>query len=166
MNILLSEARIETLAEKKLVGKRLSMSLLENRTIELWRSFMPRRKEILNCINSHLFSMQVYENAFYFQNFNPQNAFEKWAAMEVSDFDNIPEGMESYILPSGLYAVFHYKGTTDRAAEVFQYIFETWLPNSEYELANRPHFELLGEKYKNNDPSSEEEIWIPIKVRA
>ncbi len=39
------------------------------------------------------------------------------------------------------------------------------LPNSEYELENRPHFEVLGEKYKNNDPNSEEEIWIPIKKK-
>lgn len=27
------------------------------------------------------------------------------------------------------------------------------------------HFEILGEKYKNNDPLSEEDIWIPIKRR-
>jgi AraC family transcriptional regulator len=29
-------------------------------------------------------------------------------------------------------------------------------------LDDRPHFEVLGEKYKNNDPTSEKEIWIPI----
>jgi len=27
------------------------------------------------------------------------------------------------------------------------------------------HFELLGEKYKNNHPDSEEEVWIPIKEK-
>jgi AraC family transcriptional regulator len=37
--------------------------------------------------------------------------------------------------------------------------------NSKYLLDNRPHFETLGEKYKNEDPSSEEEVWIPIKLR-
>jgi AraC family transcriptional regulator len=35
------------------------------------------------------------------------------------------------------------------------------LPGSEYFLDNRPHFEVLGDKYKNNDPTSEEEIWKP-----
>ncbi|EPE83362.1 GyrI-like small molecule binding domain protein [Leptospira noguchii str. 1993005606] len=40
------------------------------------------------------------------------------------------------------------------------YIFQEWLPNSGYKL--KPHFELLGSKYKNNDPTSEEEVWIPI----
>jgi hypothetical protein len=29
-----------------------------------------------------------------------------------------------------------------------------------------PHFEVLGDKYKNNDPSSEEEVWIPIKPKV
>lgn len=42
---------------------------------------------------------------------------------------------------------------------------KTWLPASDYNLDNRPHFEVLGEKYKNNDPTSEEEIWIPIKLK-
>ncbi|MFZ1515671.1 MAG: GyrI-like domain-containing protein, partial [Saprospiraceae bacterium] len=65
-------------------------------------------------------------------------------------------------IPGGLYAVFYYKGlSTDTA--IFEYIFNTWLPNSEYGLDDRPHFEILGERYKNNDADSEEEIWIPIK---
>ncbi|MEP1984886.1 MAG: GyrI-like domain-containing protein, partial [Maribacter dokdonensis] len=40
-----------------------------------------------------------------------------------------------------------------------------WIPNSEYQLDGRPHFEVLGAKYKNNDPNSEEEVWIPIKAK-
>jgi AraC family transcriptional regulator len=73
--------------------------------------------------------------------------------------------METFTLTSGLYAVFQYKGTANEAAGTFQYILGTWLPNSEYTLDSRPHFEILGEKYKNNDPDSEEEIWIPIKPK-
>ncbi len=156
------QPRIEILSAKKLVGKRLKMSLADNKTFELWRSFMPRRKEIKNNLTTDLFSMQAYENTAYFQSFNLNAIFEKWAAVEVSDFEHIPEGMESYILAGGKYAVFQQKG---HSTDVFQYIFGTWLPNSDYELDNREHFELLGEKYKNNDPNSEEEIWIPIKEK-
>jgi AraC family transcriptional regulator len=72
--------------------------------------------------------------------------------------------METFTLESGLYAVFHYQGlSTD--SSIFIYIFGTWLPNSEYELDARPHFEILGDKYKNGDPTSEEDIWIPIKPK-
>ena len=48
---------------------------------------------------------------------------------------------------------------------IFQYIFSEWIPQSDYSVDDRPHFEVLGAKYKNNDPDSEEEIWIPIKKK-
>jgi AraC family transcriptional regulator len=101
-----AEPRIELLPEKKLVGKRLSMTLTNNRTAELWGSFMPRRKEVKNTFSSDLYSMQVYDLSLDFKNFTPDTVFEKWATIEVTEFTDIPEGMESYILKGGLYAVY------------------------------------------------------------
>jgi len=155
--------RIEVLKEKKLIGKHLTMSLVNNKTAELWKSFMPKRNEITNSLTQELISMQVYSPT-HFINFKPTNEFEKWACVEVSNFDTLPDNMETFVLTAGLYAVFDYKGlSTD--TQIFQYIFGTWLPESNYTLDNRPHFEVLGSKYKNNDPNSEEEIWIPIKQK-
>ncbi|MFZ6013554.1 MAG: GyrI-like domain-containing protein [Bacteroidota bacterium] len=154
--------RIETLTEKKLIGTRTAMSFAENKTGELWRSFMPRRKEIMNAIGRELYSINIYSLSFFYQ-FNPTTPFEKWAAIEVTDFSVIPHAMETITLAGGLYAVFLHKGAASTGPKTFQYIFSTWLPNSDYMLDDRPHFELLGEKYKNEDPASEEEIWIPIK---
>ena len=157
------QPRIENLQEKKVVGKHLTMSFADNKTGELWRSFMPQRKTITNATGNDLYSMQLYEPEF-FRQFNPHAPFEKWAAVEVADFDNISEGMEAFTLVGGLYAVFLHKGSsTDNST--FQYIFSTWLPNSEYRLDDRPHFELLGDKYKNADPDSEEEIWVPVRLK-
>lgn len=136
------------------------MSLTDNRTHQLWSSFMPRRKEIKNNINADFISMQVY-SPDYFINFNPHKEFEKWATIEVTDLDHIPSQMQSFTLSEGLYAIFKHIGSSADNS-IFQYIFKNWIPNSEYKLDNRPHFELLGEKYVNNNPSSEEEIWIPI----
>jgi AraC family transcriptional regulator len=156
--------RIEYLSEKKLIGKYLKMSLADNKTVELWRAFMPRRKEIQNNLTTDLLSMQVYDTPQYFRHFNPHALFEKWAVVEVADFDVVPEGMEIFTLPSGQYAVFTHKGASVDTS-LFQYIFSEWLPNSEFILVNRPHFELLGAKYKGNSPDSEEEIWIPIEEK-
>lgn len=154
------QPRIEKLSEKKLIGKRMRMSLLQNRTSLLWQSFMPQRKAIHSAINSELISMQVYDEPT--RPGDIRQEFEKWAAVEVPDFNNVPEGMETFVLSGGLYAVFHYRGlSTD--SSIFVYIFTVWLPASGYILDHRPHFEILGEKYRNNDPASEEEIWIPIK---
>lgn len=148
-----------TLKEKKLVGKRLRMSLANNKTFELWKSFMPERGKIKNKISNELISMRVYDEAL---RMDVYQEFDKWAAVEVSDLSYVPDEMESFILKEGLYAVFDYKGlNTDN--RIFVYIFTEWLPRSNYGLDNRPHFEILGEKYKNNDPESEEEIWIPVQ---
>lgn len=157
------DVRIETLLEKKLVGKRMRMSLSYNKTGELWRSFMPRRREIQNNLTSDLFSMQVYDQPVVPGNFTQE--FDKWAAVEVAEFGAIPDGMEAFKLKGVLYAVFHYIGSS-MDTRVFQYIFRTWLPASSYLLDDRPHFEKLGDKYKNADPNSEEDIWIPIKPKV
>ena len=154
--------RIEILQTKKLVGKSLKMSLTNNKTSELWASFSPKIKDIKNKCTTDKISMQVYD-ASYHTNFNPNNQFEKWATVEVAHFKDVSKEMETFTLNGGKYAVFDYKGSSNDSNTFFQYIFMTWLANSEYQLDNRPHFEVLGEKYKNNDPSSEEEIWIPIK---
>ncbi|WP_346854481.1 GyrI-like domain-containing protein [uncultured Draconibacterium sp.] len=154
------QVRIEQIKAKKLLGIKLQMSLANNRTAELWRNFMQRRKEIINPLSGDLFSLQIYPSG-YFTEFSPALEFEKWALIEVEEFSAVHDDMESFILPGGEYAVFHYKGPANDPS-VFHYIFTTWLPQSAYLLDRRPHFEILGEKYKNNDPESEEEIWIPI----
>ena len=160
MNI---KARIELLQPKKLVGCKVLTSLSNNKTYQAWQSFMPRRNEVRHQVNALLISLQEYEPS-YFSNFNPDNAFDKWAAVEVGRYEDIPEGMDSFDLPGGLYAVFDYQGSSTDTA-VYNYIFTSWLPASIYLLDDRPHFEMLGENYKNNDPASEEEIWVPIRHR-
>ncbi|MCX6148316.1 MAG: GyrI-like domain-containing protein [Candidatus Kapabacteria bacterium] len=155
------EFRIEEIEEMKMVGKVLKMSLVQNKTKELWKSFMSEMKDIKSIKGNDRYSLQVYPD-MYFDSFNPNNEFQKYALVEVSNFDEIPIGMHTYILPSGKYAVFNYKGSS-LDTSIFQYIYGTWLPSSAYILDNRPHFEKLGDKYVNNDPNSEEEIWIPIK---
>lgn len=137
------------------------MSFANNRTGELWQNFMPQRKSITSNVSNALISMQVYKPT-HFEEFNPTHEFEKWATVEVTTFENLPPEMEAFVLPGGLYAVFDYKGSSSDPG-IFRFIFGSWLANSAYVLDDRPHFEVLGDKYKNNDTNSEEEIWIPIK---
>lgn len=159
INLLSLSPEIRLHPEKQLVGISLTMRFDADRTPELWRTFMPRRKEITNIISTDLYCMQIYAPNV---SFTPQTSFDKWAAVEVASYDSIPANMQGYTLLEGEYAVFIYKGRASDFADSFRYIFMDWLPNSNYQLDNRPHFELLGAKYKNDSPDSEEEIWIPI----
>jgi AraC family transcriptional regulator len=153
---------IENFPATKFIGKYLSFTYADYRALELWSSFMPRRKEIQNSMGTKLFNIQVNPENF---NFHPNTPFVKWAAVQVSSFDSIPVEMHSLEVEGGLYAVFQYKGNQHGAVTFFKSIYTEWLPASAYEIDNRPQFEILGEKYKNNDPDSEEEIWIPIKLK-
>ena len=160
------EPSIKTLTEKKLIGIYVNTTFADDKTSELWKTFMPRRNEIQHNVTSDLISLQVYGPSFSFIQFNPNEPFEKWALREVSDFNSVPDGMETFLLNGGLYAVFIHKGSAAEAEKTFGYIFNIWLPQSVYTLDDRPHFEVLGAKYKNNDPNSEEEVWIPIRPKT
>ena len=63
------------------------MSFTNYTIAELWRSFLPRRKEITKNLTSDLISLVVYKPN-HFTDFKPTNQFERWAAVEVSDFEN------------------------------------------------------------------------------
>lgn len=155
--------RTTTLPAKTFIGKHLTMSFVQNKTFELWRSFMPQRKDVKRTIGTELYSMEVYPSGF-FANFNPANSFEKWATVEVSEVENIPAGME-VLNADGLYAVFLHTGLASEGPRTYDYIFREWLPQSDYKVDDRPHFAIMGEKYQPDSPTSEEELWIPIRLK-
>lgn len=141
------------------------MSLSQDRTSELWRNFRPRIEEITGRKGTDRFSVHVFEAGRSYANVEPAAVFEKWAAVEAGTEALVPNGMESLHLPGGKYAVFIHIGTPQMFAKTFQFIFREWMPASGYEIDNRPQFEVLGESYDPFDPDSQEEIWVPIKVK-
>ena len=153
--------RITDLPTKLTVGVQLTMSVAQNRTAELWSGFAPRLKEVKHRSTNELISLQEYDPE-YLASFDPGRSFVKRALAEVTEFREIPHGLEKFVLPGGLYAVFLYKGLPGDPS-VFEYIYGVWLQESGYELDHRPHFEVLGPKYKQNSPDSEEELYIPIR---
>ncbi|GGG43344.1 GyrI-like domain-containing protein [Epilithonimonas arachidiradicis] len=150
--------RIEVIKSKKLIGFSVTTSFQDNKTPVVWKKFMMRRREIPNRISNQLFSLQVYP-----ENFTPDQSFRKFALAEVSDFDNISNDFETFELESGKYLVFIYKGKADNGPELFRYLFQNFIPENQFEVDHRPHFEIFGDDYNPNDDCAEEEIWIPIK---
>lgn len=150
--------RVEVIESKKLIGFSLSTSFRDDKTAILWQKFMIRRNEISNRISDRLFSLQIYP-----ENFTPNQSFTKYALAEVFDFDNIPNDFETFNLESGKYLVFSYRGKAENGPELFGYIFNTFIPENNFELDERPHFEIFGEDYNPKNDAAEEEIWIPIK---
>ena len=158
------EAKIQTLPETILIGMRLTMCVSQDKTRELWQTFMPQRHQIQHRVNpQQYYSVRRYTNILEFNKFTPDTLFEKWAAVKVSHSETIPEHMEKLVLTGGKYAIFIHKGPVHTFVKTLTYIFNNWLPHSPYQLDHRAHFEILGENYQPNDPHAEEEVWVPIK---
>lgn len=83
--------------------------------------------------------------------------------VEVHELEQIPEGMECKVIPASKYAVFTAKGLMPNSVQqAWQYIYQTWFPESGYERGETPDFELYDERC-TQDETCEVEIWIPIQ---
>ncbi|WP_323788457.1 GyrI-like domain-containing protein [Psychroserpens sp.] len=155
--------RIEIIEDRLVVGMKTRTSVLtiHEKTKQLAQSFMPKRREVLSRIGVHVFSIQDYGEDY--SPANPNSEFDKWVGVEVENHSAIPEGMQSFIIASGTYAVFSFKGSVSEFPKQRAYIFQDWLPNSGYLLDQKAHFEILSEDYSKDLQNIEEEIWIPIK---
>jgi AraC family transcriptional regulator len=158
--------RFETLPKSTFVGLSActDMVTMPAVTMGLWRSFMPIRHQITNVEGIELYSFEEFP-ADYFNSYNPEANFTKWAAVKVSDIENLPPTLSILEVPEGLYAVFLHKGPQDEGAKTYQYIFGEWMRQSDYAVDDRPHFAVMDEKYKPNEVDSEEEIWVPVKQK-
>lgn len=122
---------------------------------------MPRRFEIANKVDSRLISMQVYDRAAGHP-FALETPFVKWSAVQVRNLTSVQQGMNTYELVGGHYAVFTHHGLATKAFSTFWTIFVDWLPGSGLKLDDREHFEWLPEGYRPDNEAAFEEIWIPI----
>jgi len=157
------KAKIVDIEGKLLVGLKIKTNLMEDKAGDLWREFVSRTKEIQNIKGNGYYSLQFYNKNFP-KNFNNKTNFDKWAALEVGEIDELPEGMQRVEIEKGKYAIFTYKGKSQGISTLMEYIYGPWLQESEFQIDNRAHFEYMGENYLGpNDPESEEEVWIPIK---
>jgi AraC family transcriptional regulator len=133
----------------------------------MWKAFMPRRHEISHQNSEDLYSMQIYTGGLNALQFNPQTSFLRRAAMVVSNYENVPEGMLRFDHPGGLYAVFMHHGPASEFGKTAAFIFGEWIPKSKYEVDDRPHFEILDKRYLGPDhPDSVEEVWIPLREKV
>lgn len=149
----------------QITGHAVKQSFAQDRTFELWSGFMPVRHQVCADADAPLVSLQRYPTNFSFAPPDLETSFEKWAGCITPDGFQAADGFETLHIPSGTYAVFLHRGPASGAARTFGYIFSQWLPDSGYEIDVRPHFEILDKRYKHNQPDSEEEVFIPIKLR-
>lgn len=96
--------------------------------------------------------------------------FYYMAAVEIDRDTTVPENMYVKKVPQSLYAVFSVNGNNENGEiyKAFQYIYNVWLPHSEYCLSDElcADFEYYDERWNCQSPASQIDIYIPIQKMA
>ena len=121
---------------------------------QLWGRFMEREGEIEDKQNPQVcYGVE--------DNFDETSGeFDYVAAFEVSSDADVPEGMVKWDLPTQTYAVFTCTLPTIR--ETYQYAYKSWLPQSGYQGAEGPEFELYDQDFDPHVPSSKMYLFVPV----
>lgn len=69
------------------------------------------------------------------------------AATAVSDFGVLPEGCKEFVIEAGLFAIFEFNGGVEALPEASHYIYNDWVPESEYEIRDGFDMEIYSKKY-------------------
>ncbi len=99
---------------------------------------------------------------------NPEGAaegeFEYIAAFEAPNAETIPAGMVSREVPEYKYAVFTHHGKLDQLGETYEYIYNTWLPQSGHEVhPDKFDMEVYDERFIIGSDDSAFDIYLALK---
>ena len=93
-----------------------------------------------------------------------EGEFEYVAAFEVADDQSIPKDMVYREVPGYKYAVFTHHGKLDTLGQTYEYIYNTWLPQSGYEVhPDKFDMELYDERFEIGSDTSEFDIYVAVK---
>jgi len=144
-------------------GLKRQINLQKNRELglilDLYMKWEARRSD-LKQIPGRTFGVEIYPNK---PDFNPEiDDFNYLAGAEIAQGEDLPEGMESFIVEAGTYAVFTHTGKLDDIGDFFQMIYKEWLPKSKYSPGCYD-LEVYDERFLGHDhEESVMEVWLPV----
>ena len=144
----------------KVVGMKIHTSIKENLIPQLWNDFIVRMDE-LNEVSVPNCSLGICLNETITE-FDADSEFDYLACRVVKDDSVIPTGMEYREIPAQLVAVFTHFGSLEILSETYDYIYDKWLPESEYKLSEADEIEWYDSRFKFGEKDSQMDIHIPI----
>lgn len=144
-----------------LVGMSTQTTMKNNVIPQLWLSFNYECKKIQNTIHKNTCLGICLADPSV--EMNDDTPFTYIAGMEVSDGDQIPEGMLLHEVPAADYAVFEHIGSLETLDKTYATIYGEWFPQSEFSPQHGFDFELYDERFRYGAPDSIMEIWVPVK---
>jgi AraC family transcriptional regulator len=97
-------------------------------------------------------------------NSDDEGNFDYIAGVEVANFSQLPPELDRVRIPAQRYAVFSHADHVSTIRRTIMTIWNKWLPDSDYEVADAPDFERYGEEFDPRTGTGGLEIWVPIKA--
>jgi AraC family transcriptional regulator len=151
---------IVTLPSKKLVGIPFYHDVTQKNDLSReWANLIKNIHHIQYKIEPE----KYYQVQYWFEDQDPGTLYF-FICTEVVSIETIPIQMTAKVIPEQKYLKFYHQGRANSVGKTYQYIYEEYLPETDYSLPYFYNFEYYGEKYIGpyND-SSISEIYIPIK---
>ncbi|NIB38577.1 AraC family transcriptional regulator [Pseudomaricurvus alkylphenolicus] len=102
-----------------------------------------------------LFSPQAKSVGIYYDDPMSEDveSLRSHACISTEGAADIPEPLEALTITGGPHAVLTFKGPYAELERAYQWYYGSWLPNSNYELADRPPFEVYLNDPRETAPS-------------
>jgi AraC family transcriptional regulator len=129
---------------------------MADKLTSLWRKFLPRMSDIPNSVPGTGYGLMRQVG-------DPNGQLEYLCAMEVSEIPKtLPKEMVSITIEKQKYAKFLHRGNVKEMNHTVNYIYSTWLLNSEFGRADGVDIEEYGQKYHPTSLESEVYYLLPI----
>jgi AraC family transcriptional regulator len=129
---------------------------------DLWDVFVPRIPEVPNPVESDE-AYGLMDN-FELNEEGKTQAFDYLACLPVTAVGDLPDGMESWMVPEGLYVAVTVPFASIMSG--FDHLHSVWLPASEYVYdLSRPEFEYYPPEFDPRKEGVVIQVCMPIKPK-
>jgi AraC family transcriptional regulator len=155
------EPKFKKLDDMVVVGLQTLNTCQHNVIPLLWKRFLKRESEI-----QHIALENVGVGvSFDIEKKEKGSEFFHIVGHIVGSTADIPEGMSYRRIPAHEYAVFTHRGPLSKLGETYDFIYEKWLPDSEFEYDSSNEIEWYDERFDPESENSEFDIYVPIKKK-
>jgi AraC family transcriptional regulator len=120
-----------------------------------WRRFMPYLGRIEGQVGKAAYGTSYYTGA--------DGNVEYLSGVEVATFSSVPRNFGLLCVPAQRCAVFFHGDHVATLRDTWTAIWNQWLPDSGYDVADAPFFERYAESFDPCTGLGGAEIWIPIR---
>lgn len=124
-----------------------------------WSSFL----KMMESIGNKVAPTNLYQVQFWSEN-QIVEGMHFFIGVEVTSIKGVLPELVIKIIPKGKYLKFIHKGLAKNVGYTYRYIYNEYLPDTDYQLTEPFNFEQYGVGYESaHDDDSESHIFIPIK---